>query len=768
MGVTTNLINKPFNPRGNDQSPLAYNRAKLFSGKALNFDGVNDSVEVPYLDSLANTGVSSTFSFYFNADALTGTMVFAEQRKDTSNRYVVWYDHAYNRIQLYLKSSAYVINFPLTETGQWFYFTGVVDGSTAKMYINGELIGSTSYVPFESNVDFYLGTYNGASGLFYSGKMSNAKIFNTALTAAQVADLYNNPEKVVPTGVDNTALKLWLPMQEGAGTTAYDGSPSGFVEDIVTGFTNGTTYPLDSFASSGDDITTAIKTNGFGGCVSNGHYYTNGQKVKVKFTYQKNSGDDLRVLFSSQVTGAGAAKSDIQNVSASGEFEHTFTMTADGIAYLQLGTGNASHSIDAVITDVYVSPNVSANHGTISGATYVHGIGAPVSQTAVIDWNKGSNLVPDVNDFNSAFEVTTTTGLADDPAGRSNAVRFTKTTDTTPRYGFQTCGSATLSGNTDYVISLFYKYDGHAFTSSIEYNNSGHFDLSWVCNLNIAESGVTIASAANCTGKVVAYSNDWYRVDVELTTGASPSGNPQYLVKMQGDTGTSLLVAYAQLEQASSVGPLVPTFGTAQTSPVLLPQGLTTGRDITGVNLFENVRKQGALNLDGNSWAEVHDNASLDITDAITLEAWVYADEFADMNGAGIIAKWDEFNKQSYLFYSLDYNTYYFFISSTGANNDNVSFSLDSADENKYNHLVCVYDGSNITMYKNGSVAVTDTTALSSLYVSDKVLEIGRYDLSTTRTIETQIAQPRIYNRALTAEEVQRNYNAGKNIYTNS
>ncbi len=60
-------------------------------------------------------------------------------------------------------------------------------------------------------------------------------------------------------------------------------------------------------------------------------------------------------------------------------------------------------------------------------------------------------------------------------------------------------------------------------------------------------------------------------------------------------------------------------------------------------------------------------------------------------------------------------------------------------------------------MYKNGNVSVTKATALSSLYVSDKVLEIGRYDLSTTRTIETKIRptahlQPRSYGRGSTTQ----------------
>ena len=39
MGVTTTFTNKPINPRGNDASPLGYNRAELYTGKALDFDG---------------------------------------------------------------------------------------------------------------------------------------------------------------------------------------------------------------------------------------------------------------------------------------------------------------------------------------------------------------------------------------------------------------------------------------------------------------------------------------------------------------------------------------------------------------------------------------------------------------------------------------------------------------------------------------------------------------------------------------------------------
>ena len=64
MAVGFSNTNKPLNPRGQDASPKGYNRASLFSGKALDFDGVNDYVAVNNI-----TDTYKSFCFYFKPDA---------------------------------------------------------------------------------------------------------------------------------------------------------------------------------------------------------------------------------------------------------------------------------------------------------------------------------------------------------------------------------------------------------------------------------------------------------------------------------------------------------------------------------------------------------------------------------------------------------------------------------------------------------------------------------------------------------------------------
>ena len=73
--VTTTKTNKPLNPRGNDQSPLAYNRAKLYSGKALDFDGVNDEIDLGTQSFITASGFS--ISTYLNIDDNSEHYIFS-------------------------------------------------------------------------------------------------------------------------------------------------------------------------------------------------------------------------------------------------------------------------------------------------------------------------------------------------------------------------------------------------------------------------------------------------------------------------------------------------------------------------------------------------------------------------------------------------------------------------------------------------------------------------------------------------------------------
>ena len=136
---------------------------------------------------------------------------------------------------------------------------------------------------------------------------------------------------------------------------AEDPEDEGFWEEggnIITGFTNGSTYAFDTLTRSGTEITSAIVSSAFAGAVSNVLTLSVGDVVTVVFNYTKNSGDDLRVVFSSSSNGAGTQISNAVNISSSGLQSHDFTITATGNAYLQIGTGNSGHSINFAATGI--------------------------------------------------------------------------------------------------------------------------------------------------------------------------------------------------------------------------------------------------------------------------------------------------------------------------------------------------------------------------------------------------------------------------------
>ena len=612
MAVGFSNTNKPLNPRGQDASPKGYNRASLFSGKALDFDGVNDRLDGGSIDALGTGDFS--YSVYFNPDGFSSYHgLFAI---GTIYNFGLLTHQTTGQVYAYSTTTGDINSGYFLKDGEWQHITFVKSGTSHKFYINGKLFSDITDTEFSVSAGNY--KIGQITSYFANGQYSNARLFNTALTAEQVADLYNNPEKVVPTGVDNTALKLWLPMMEGAGTTAYDGSGNG-------------------------------------------------------------------------------------------------------------------------------------NHGTISGATYVNGIGAPVAQSAVIDWNKGTNETAYSEEFNSwttKNDITIVDNDATAPDGQETAATITfAASQANARVQDFKAGSFGLENQ---IVSVWARA------------TSGTAPFRFKCS----HGGVTDYFSNDLTA-----TTEWQRFSFSQTFGSSAGTGVFYGLYNGTDLAARSLEFWGfQLQtDAAALTPYVRTGATAQTSDVLLPQGLTTGRDITGVNLFENVRKQGALNLDGNSWAEVHDNASLDMTDAITLEAWYYND---GVNATKIIqGRWSNQVDMSYLMYLNNSNL--IFVGHSGSGTFGGNASTTSLASNQYSHVAITYDKSYLKYYINGSLVDTFTFTVSLNPNATVALDIGRNDgrsgvYTGSNYNNTPIAQPRIYNRALTAEEVQRSYDSGKNIFTNS
>jgi hypothetical protein len=643
MAVTTTKTNKPINPRGNDQSPKGYNRAALYSGKALDFDGVNDEISIGSANFLGLGTGSFSFAWYINSSESVDFQCVIDYRHTSGIGVLI--DHRLGGIGGALQTAEGNFAFDVTSAtssvsgdvfdGKWHHVVFVADRSTSNTRVTFYIDGQLHY--YDVNTNAQTSTIEDGQQMYFGGQggtqyvdasLSSLKAFNVALTAAQVSDLYNNPEKIVPTGVADSTLKLYLPMMEGAGTTAYDGSGNG-------------------------------------------------------------------------------------------------------------------------------------NHGTISGATWTHGVGSPVAQTAVIDWNKAKNDAGRSQEFDNAYwgkgGLIVTANATTAPDGTQTADKLAAIS--TANSNAEIYRAIGFTANN--AASVFVKSDTAQWVTLGTNRTLGRVVFFDIIN------GVVGTESTGYTGAITEYLNGWYKLDV-YWDGTATTQTYWDLSIADADNafgvtaGKSIFAwgAYANLSD-TTIGPYIATLtDSAITSPVLLPQGLTSGRDITGVNLFENVRKQGALNLDGNSWAEVHDNASLDVTDAITLEAWVYWDDIRAQTG--IMGRWGATTAtRNYMLYVEDSTSARLYI--------NTAFAEYTSMTTGWRHIVGTYDKANMRLYVDGTqVAVSANTA--AIATSTEVLEIGRYRYATDveKEYTNDIAQPRIYNRALTAEEVARNFAAHKSIYTNS
>jgi|CXWL01.1.fsa_nt_gi hypothetical protein len=163
-------------------------------GAALAFDGINDNVTIPHSTSLALTGAFSMAAWVNPAISTT----------NFKSVMVKNYTHFfYASSKGYCGNGAVLVGFvgsagtktacdpnPLPANA-WTHLAATSDGSVLRLYRNGVLTSSAAVtgVPVTSTGTLQLGASR--FGEYFNGKLDEARVYNRALSAAEVLALFN-------------------------------------------------------------------------------------------------------------------------------------------------------------------------------------------------------------------------------------------------------------------------------------------------------------------------------------------------------------------------------------------------------------------------------------------------------------------------------------------------------------------------------------------------------------------------------------------------
>jgi hypothetical protein len=171
------------------------------NGGSLNFDGADDYIELGSINSSNPLSLYGQNEFsievWINSD-LTGDdyqrILDKSDAGSGTNGWSIFQRPASKYTYLYIDAtgvSTYV-DSSLT-SGIWRNYLWTRKGTTTKLYVNGSLVDTefvTKSVPSDTT-GMRIGSWNHTTGREYNGKISNIKIYNKELSAAEVLQNHN-------------------------------------------------------------------------------------------------------------------------------------------------------------------------------------------------------------------------------------------------------------------------------------------------------------------------------------------------------------------------------------------------------------------------------------------------------------------------------------------------------------------------------------------------------------------------------------------------
>jgi len=170
-----------------------------------------------------------------------------------------------------------------------------------------------------------------------------------------------------------------------------------------------------------------------------------------------------------------------------------------------------------------------------------------------------------------------------------------------------------------------------------------------------------------------------------------------------------------------------------------------------------NCQAGGCLSFDGSTnYVTSSDSNSLDIAGNLTVSAWVKWNSFKDY---GLIVDKGpangSVNTSNYAIWSYANNTIKGFIGNGSANNETDYISTSVLTTGVWHLVNLVADGSSLSIYVDGAFRASTTQT-----VTPAANAYSLYITAPTYTLDGLIDDVRVYNRALSANEISQLYNS--------
>ncbi len=292
-----------------------------------------------------------------------------------------------NVFRFYTGQNDYVAGTTNFSTNTWYHVVGTYDGSNIKIYVNGVLEGTQPYTgtPLTTTEPLVIGRmYGNYSGYYHDGLINQVRLFNSAVSASQVTELYNE------TAADNSVLNF----PNGAGCVAaynlgenangVDGLYNTTASNVTFGkpgyLTRNTEGTIESTVSANNDLGFSIVSytgNGSAGATV-GHGIDTPELIIVK----RLSGSENWAVYSdySHPTVPQNYLLTLDNSSAAGLNSTRWNNTAPTNAVFSIGTSQAVNaSTNTYIAYCFASkPNYSKvgsylGNGNATGPTVTLG-----------------------------------------------------------------------------------------------------------------------------------------------------------------------------------------------------------------------------------------------------------------------------------------------------------------------------------------------------------------------------------------------------------